>query len=111
MKKFPADRATIPGSGTTPGIRSPRVSIGVPVFNGEDFLAEALESLLNQTWTDLEIIIGDNASTDGDGKPQVVPGHGDSQGKIVLFNQFMIETETAMEPIKKELAHAEDNEG
>ena len=65
MKKSPADRASISGSGTTPGIRLPRVSIGVPVFNGEDFLAEALDSLLNQTWTDLEIIIGDNASTDG----------------------------------------------
>ena len=42
----------------------PRVTVGVPVFNGEPFLAEALESLLNQTFSDLEIVISDNASTD-----------------------------------------------
>ncbi|MGB4857637.1 MAG: glycosyltransferase family 2 protein [Candidatus Dechloromonas phosphoritropha] len=43
----------------------PRVSIGVPVFNGKDYLAAALESLLAQTYADFEIIISDNASTDG----------------------------------------------
>ncbi|MFY9690280.1 MAG: glycosyltransferase [Candidatus Acidiferrales bacterium] len=42
----------------------PRVTVGVPVFNGEPFLAEALESLLSQTFSDLEIVISDNASTD-----------------------------------------------
>lgn len=42
----------------------PRVSIGLPVYNGEDFLAEAIESVLNQTFTDWELIISDNASTD-----------------------------------------------
>jgi glycosyltransferase involved in cell wall biosynthesis len=41
-----------------------RVSIGVPVYNGERFLAETLESLLSQTFQDLEIVISDNASTD-----------------------------------------------
>jgi glycosyltransferase involved in cell wall biosynthesis len=42
----------------------PRVSIGVPVFNGERFLAETLDSLLSQTFSDFEIVISDNASTD-----------------------------------------------
>jgi glycosyltransferase involved in cell wall biosynthesis len=42
----------------------PRVSVGVPVFNGESYLAETLDSLLNQTFHDLEIVISDNASTD-----------------------------------------------
>ncbi len=42
----------------------PHVSIGVPVFNGENYLAEALDSLLAQTFSDFEIIISDNASTD-----------------------------------------------
>lgn len=41
-----------------------RVAIGVPVFNGEPFLAETLKSLLNQTFSDFEIVISDNASTD-----------------------------------------------
>lgn len=43
----------------------PRVSIGMPVYNGEDFLAHAIESILSQTWTDFELIICDNASSDG----------------------------------------------
>lgn len=44
--------------------RKPRVSIGVPVHNGEHFIREALESLLAQTYTDFELIIADNASND-----------------------------------------------
>lgn len=42
----------------------PRVSIGVPVYNGERYIADSLRSLLKQTYTDFEIIISDNASTD-----------------------------------------------
>jgi glycosyltransferase involved in cell wall biosynthesis len=42
----------------------PRVSIGLPVYNGENYLAEALDSLLAQTYRDFEIIVSDNASTD-----------------------------------------------
>jgi glycosyltransferase involved in cell wall biosynthesis len=43
---------------------SPRLSIGLPVYNGETFLAQALDCLLAQTFPDFEIIISDNASTD-----------------------------------------------
>ncbi len=46
------------------GKDKPRVSIGLPVFNGENYLEEALESILAQTYTDFELIISDNASTD-----------------------------------------------
>jgi glycosyltransferase involved in cell wall biosynthesis len=42
----------------------PRVSIGLPVYNGERFLGEAIESILAQTYQDFELIISDNASTD-----------------------------------------------
>ena len=42
-----------------------KVSIGVPVYNGENTLRPALDSLLNQSFTDFELIISDNASTDG----------------------------------------------
>jgi glycosyltransferase involved in cell wall biosynthesis len=45
--------------------RVPKVSIGLPVYNGEPYLAEALDSILSQTFTDFEVVIGDNASTDG----------------------------------------------
>lgn len=43
----------------------PRLSIGLPVYNGEEYLAESLEALLGQTFEDYELIITDNASTDG----------------------------------------------
>jgi len=42
-----------------------KVSIGLPVFNGENYIRRALDSLQAQTFTDFEIIICDNASTDG----------------------------------------------
>lgn len=48
--------------------RVPLVSIGVPVFNGEQFLRGALDSLLGQTYENLELIISDNASTDATGE-------------------------------------------
>lgn len=44
---------------------SPRVSIAMPVYNGERFIGQALESLLAQTWSDFELVIADNCSTDG----------------------------------------------
>ena len=43
---------------------TPKVSIGMPVFNGGVTIRDALESLLAQTFTDFELIISDNGSTD-----------------------------------------------
>lgn len=43
---------------------TPRVSIGLPLYNGERYLAEALDSILSQGLSDFELIISDNASTD-----------------------------------------------
>ena len=43
----------------------PKVSIGLPVFNGECYLSAAIDSLLAQTLEDFELIVCDNASTDG----------------------------------------------
>lgn len=43
----------------------PLVSVGIPVYNGEDFLREAIDSVLAQTLTDFELVISDNGSVDG----------------------------------------------
>jgi len=43
----------------------PLISCIVPVFNGERYLTEALESILKQTYRPLEIIVADDGSTDG----------------------------------------------
>jgi len=47
------------------GDNVPRVTIGLPVYNGEPYLVQAIESLLGQTYPRFELIISDNASTDG----------------------------------------------
>jgi len=49
----------------TCGSSAPKVTIGVPVYNGERFLAETLRCLVGQTYGAIEILIFDNASTDG----------------------------------------------
>lgn len=45
--------------------RGPTISIALPVFNGADSLAPVIESVLSQSHADLELLISDNASTDG----------------------------------------------
>ena len=41
-----------------------RLCIGLPVYNGENYVAQAIESILAQTFADFRLIISDNASTD-----------------------------------------------
>lgn len=43
----------------------PLVTVGLPVYNGEPYVASAIESVLAQELTDLELVISDNGSTDG----------------------------------------------
>jgi glycosyltransferase involved in cell wall biosynthesis len=44
--------------------RIPRLSIGMPVYNGERYLRQAVDALLRQTYQDFELIVSDNGSTD-----------------------------------------------
>ncbi len=44
---------------------SPLLSIGLPVYNREKFLRQSFDALLDQTFTNFDLIISDNASTDG----------------------------------------------
>lgn len=54
---------------------SPFVTIIVPVYNGEKYLRESLDSILNQTYPNTEILVMDDASTDI--TPQIVASYGD----------------------------------
>lgn len=44
---------------------SPKITVLMPIFNGERFIREAIESILGQTFTDFEFLIIDDGSTDG----------------------------------------------
>ena len=46
----------------------PRLTLGLPVYNGERYLAASLDALLAQTFTDFQLIISDNGSTDRTGE-------------------------------------------
>lgn len=63
----------------------PRVSIGLPVYNGESYLGQALESVLNQTFADFELIVSDNASTDRTG--EICRSYAARDDRIRLFEQ------------------------
>ena len=45
-------------------VNNPKISIGIPVYNGEKFIRKCIESVLQQTNRNFELIISDNASTD-----------------------------------------------
>ena len=46
-------------------LRSPLVSICLPVYNGDNYVSQAIRSIVGQSFEDFELIISDNASTDG----------------------------------------------
>jgi glycosyltransferase involved in cell wall biosynthesis len=43
---------------------TPRVTLAMPVYNGQNFLHKSIESILTQSFTDFELIVSDNASSD-----------------------------------------------
>ncbi len=59
---------------TPPG---PLVTIVIPVFNGENFLAEAIDSALAQTYERVEVLVVDDGSTDGGATERVARSYGD----------------------------------
>jgi len=64
---------------------APRLSVGLPVYNGENYLAKALDALLSQTYTDFELIISDNASTDG--TPEICRKYAAADSRIRYLRQ------------------------
>lgn len=56
-------------------VDNPKVSIVIPVFNGENYLGYAIDSALNQTYENIEIIVVNDGSTDNTDK--ICKGYGD----------------------------------
>jgi glycosyltransferase involved in cell wall biosynthesis len=64
-------------------MHSPRVSIGVPVYNGQKYIDATLDSLIAQTCSDLEIIVTDNCSTDA--TPQIVQSYAGRDPRVIYL--------------------------
>ena len=47
-----------------PGLTSPLITVGMPVYNGAAYIEESIASILDQSFTDIELVISDNGSTD-----------------------------------------------
>jgi glycosyltransferase involved in cell wall biosynthesis len=59
----------------------PRISVVMPVWNGEAYLREAIDSILSQTFTDFELIVIDDGSTDG--TAQILQSYRDTRIRII----------------------------
>src|ERR1043165_9639676 len=62
-----------------------KVSIGLPVYNGANYLAESIDSILQQTYSDFELIISDNASTDA--TEELCRSYAARDGRVRYFRQ------------------------
>lgn len=63
----------------------PRLSIGLPVYNGEKYLAESLDALLGQSYENFELIISDNASTDA--TAEICARYAENDPRVRYFRQ------------------------
>lgn len=63
----------------------PRVSVVLPVYNGAEFLPHAIESVLSQSFADLELIVVDDAS--GDSSVAVIEGFTDIRIRLIRNQQ------------------------
>ncbi|MEJ2116072.1 MAG: glycosyltransferase family A protein, partial [Gammaproteobacteria bacterium] len=63
--------------------QQPLVSVVTPVYNGEIYLSECIESVLAQTYANWEYIILNNCSTDH--TPQIIQKYADADKRIKIF--------------------------
>ncbi len=78
-------------------LQKPRVTVGIPVFNGARFVAQAIESALSQTWPPEEVIVVDDGSSDR--TPEILAQYRDrvsilrqsNQGAPAARNRILLE--------------------
>lgn len=64
---------------------TPMVSVIMPVYNARKYIESTIESVLNQTFTDFELILIDDGATDGSG--EVCDTYASMDKRIVLIHQ------------------------
>jgi glycosyltransferase involved in cell wall biosynthesis len=65
-------------------MQTPLITVGIPSYNHAKFLAKCLNSVVNQTYTNLEVIVVDNYSTDG--TDDILSGFSDHRISIIKVN-------------------------
>ena len=70
----------------------PQVTVLMPIYNGLPYLEASIRSILNQSYTDFEFLILDDASTDG--SPEVVRSFGDPRIRLVMNETNLGQTAT-----------------
>src|SRR5437868_6203051 len=61
----------------------PRIAVLLPVYNGEKYVADAVQSVLDQTFTDFELVVIDDGSTDR--TADVLASFSDARMRIIRF--------------------------
>ena len=65
--------------------KGPKVSVIIPVYNGEKFISKCIESVINQTLREIEIIIVDDGSTDR--TPSIIKRYAKRDNRIRIITQ------------------------
>lgn len=66
-------------------VKTPLVSVIIPVFNVEEYLEECINSILRQTLTDIEIICINDGSTDS--SPDILKKYAEQDRRITVYSQ------------------------
>ena len=66
-------------------ILSVKISVIIPIYNSEKYLSECLESIINQTFKDIEIICINDGSKDK--SEQIIKQYAEKDKRIILLNQ------------------------
>ncbi|MBP0981297.1 MAG: glycosyltransferase family 2 protein, partial [Oscillospiraceae bacterium] len=72
----------------------PKVSVIIPVYNTEKYLRECLDSVINQTLTDIEIICVDDASTDS--SPEILAEYAAADSRITVITHEVNKKQAAV---------------